>query len=487
MKLISMSVSAILIFFGSLSFSDSAVTKLVIHLPKTIHLTTADNIQTAINNAAEGDSIVLAAGTYHQTVFIGKDDLTLQGAGSGATILDGDCGGYGCGKTVISIDAAINIAITGMTIQNGSKGIYAQNGSSVTLSNIVSQGNWGHGIDAYYNSLIIFEDTNESSNNKSIGIQVFGGSNVVFNSGSVTANSNGHRGINLDTSCSCNVGSCDLTTDSNTRDGIGIFNGSSMTCYGANTLEAKNNTERGIAVAKSSSLFAYNNSITLQNNQGIGLQISESSSADVRGTTLVDKNINNGVSVNRSSSLASSGSLTVQGTTGKGIGILISEVSTFHAWDGTLTVQNNEMNNENTDYGDGIMVVRGSNLKLKGTGINAQIIKNDGNGISVYQGASARLDVGIKVNQNNKKGIMVSEHSTLYARNIEAKSNLSWGISGEKGSSVDCKDSDISLNSSGAFYIGFASFSILSGNTVSGTAISCDPTALSSGSPGCPP
>jgi len=48
-----------------------------------------DSIQAAVNHASPGDTIVVRAGTYHESVVINKDHLTLRGAGGfqGGTII----------------------------------------------------------------------------------------------------------------------------------------------------------------------------------------------------------------------------------------------------------------------------------------------------------------------------------------------------------------------------------------------------------------
>jgi nitrous oxidase accessory protein NosD len=71
-------------------------------------------IQEAIDAAARGDTVRVAAGVYAETVTIGKA-LTLCGAGAGQTIVDG--GGTGHVIRVVSDD---DIYIRDLTVRNGS-------------------------------------------------------------------------------------------------------------------------------------------------------------------------------------------------------------------------------------------------------------------------------------------------------------------------------------------------------------------------------
>jgi hypothetical protein len=56
----------------------------------TIHVGPGQSIQAAVNSAQPGDTIVVAPGTYRESVVIREDDLTLLGGGSGTngTILE---------------------------------------------------------------------------------------------------------------------------------------------------------------------------------------------------------------------------------------------------------------------------------------------------------------------------------------------------------------------------------------------------------------
>src|SRR2546422_79864 len=47
-----------------------------------------ESIQTAIDQASPGDTIKLAPGTYHESVQIKTDGITLKGAGADQTVIE---------------------------------------------------------------------------------------------------------------------------------------------------------------------------------------------------------------------------------------------------------------------------------------------------------------------------------------------------------------------------------------------------------------
>lgn len=73
-----------------------------------------ETIAGAMGKAAIDDVIVIAAGTYHEnlTDSLIVQDLTLNGAGVGSTIIDGSASGR-------VLETTGNVTITGVTIQNG--------------------------------------------------------------------------------------------------------------------------------------------------------------------------------------------------------------------------------------------------------------------------------------------------------------------------------------------------------------------------------
>lgn len=76
------------------------------------------SIQEALDNAADGDLIEVAAGTYYEHLTLPSPlQVTIQGAGRTTTIVDGSASGR-----VLYVSPFTDVTISGMTFQNGSEG-----------------------------------------------------------------------------------------------------------------------------------------------------------------------------------------------------------------------------------------------------------------------------------------------------------------------------------------------------------------------------
>jgi len=118
----------------------------IIHVPADF-----ETIQEAVNNATNGDIIEVDAGIYYEHVYINKS-ITLQGANSTTTIIDGTSNG-----TILRLEAS-DIYITGFTIRNAGtshNGIVSErdkgtNDGHTIINNIVTTSQ--HGVRLLYSN-----------------------------------------------------------------------------------------------------------------------------------------------------------------------------------------------------------------------------------------------------------------------------------------------------------------------------------------------
>jgi len=148
-------------------------------------ITEYSTIQAAINAANPGDIIEVASNTYYEQVVVNKS-LTLVGAGSSTTIIDG--GGTG---TVVRVTAD-NVNVTGFTIQNGGAqfadcGLFIGNCTGSTISNntIRENGNNGLELRKTKGGNIV---ANTITGNSYAGIHVSDGDNNIFHGNTISYN-----------------------------------------------------------------------------------------------------------------------------------------------------------------------------------------------------------------------------------------------------------------------------------------------------------
>jgi hypothetical protein len=116
--------------------------------------TACEHIQQAIDNAAVGETVSVAAGTYNDEpgdqVHVNKG-LRLEGAGIGLTIIDADTA-HGAGTLDIQTTTADPITVTGLTVRgDGTYGVFLKNGppggATYTLDSVRLEGQGAGGSD----------------------------------------------------------------------------------------------------------------------------------------------------------------------------------------------------------------------------------------------------------------------------------------------------------------------------------------------------
>ena len=121
-------------------------------------------IQGAIDTAINGDTVIVAPGTYYENITL-KEGVQVRGAGADVTTIDGGR----AGSVVTAIGVGPDTVLDGFTITNGGGssggGIYLDGGSPVITNNVVTQNRLGYsgcsggGIYAYFSSATITHNT----------------------------------------------------------------------------------------------------------------------------------------------------------------------------------------------------------------------------------------------------------------------------------------------------------------------------------------
>jgi nitrous oxidase accessory protein NosD len=139
--------------------------------PQVVVVTPGQSIQNAVNQAAPGAIILLAAGVYHQSVQIRTDGITLRGAGdtAGGTIIEPPAhlpgticnnvfGGTGIcvlaaklntktGKVITPVD---NVTVSGLSVRGfPSNGIFGYGTSGLTVRNVTARNDGDYGISRF--------------------------------------------------------------------------------------------------------------------------------------------------------------------------------------------------------------------------------------------------------------------------------------------------------------------------------------------------
>jgi len=240
-------------------------------------------IGTVIGRSANGDTIVLAAGTYFETVTITKS-LTLAGAGADTTAIDGNYT-----DIVLTIQAPAQVKMNGVSIQNGngwySGGIYNYYGD-VTLSNSAVRNNRsfnGSGGGIYNNGALTLLNSIVEDNSAP-----FAGGGIYNTEGVVTINESVIRDNTAAYTRSALAGSY----------GGGILNNGTMTLnrsiVSGNHSYSSIGLSGGGGIANAGTLALIDSMISDNGTVGFGGGI------DNRGELIVERSTINGNTVSRS-------------------------------------------------------------------------------------------------------------------------------------------------------------------------------------------
>lgn len=221
----------------------------------------SESIQAAINNAAAGDTILVSAGTYNESLTVNKS-ISLIGEGRDQTIINGQNNQF-----IINITAD-NVTMEGFTIQNALN-LNPSDGINI----LSSKGN------------VISHNRIENAQQ---GIAVTSSSDNVISDNIVTTNN--QQGITF-TSCSNNTVMNNMIT--NTQQGIALTSSSNNT-ISDNTITANN--QGGVVVyVSNNNLFSGN---MISDNYG-GFSIYYSGGNAFSGNTLAG-NYPNGATISYS-------------------------------------------------------------------------------------------------------------------------------------------------------------------------------------------
>jgi len=191
-----MSMRAILVFFVSALLVAAPATAKIIHVPSD-----QPTIQAGINAASNGDTVLVSAGTYFESInFNGKAITVTSASGPAATVIDGSTNQNYAATVTFQTQETLSAVISGFTIQNGSDGdIYIQSATPTIKGNIITntKSNYGYypaGVNVFFGGGLI-QGNLFTNTGAGVGTEIDSGIQVVGNL--ITASGGG---INLTTS-----------------------------------------------------------------------------------------------------------------------------------------------------------------------------------------------------------------------------------------------------------------------------------------------
>lgn len=128
MRLIAKLTAFTLSFSAALLYLPHLFAATAINVPSSAYPT----IQAGVNAATPGDTVNVSEGSYSENIVIGKNNVTLKGAGAGRTFLNLTT----IGRTAVTFDNVSGSGITGFTIKKCKIGVLARKSKPIVTNNI---------------------------------------------------------------------------------------------------------------------------------------------------------------------------------------------------------------------------------------------------------------------------------------------------------------------------------------------------------------
>ncbi|HDO19149.1 MAG TPA: hypothetical protein ENG74_00310, partial [Thermoplasmatales archaeon] len=225
-----------------------------------------DSIQQAIDNATEGDTIIVNANEYRENIIIDKE---IKLIGIGNPIID-------CSGNVGIMVEADNVSIENFTICNGSIGIYIDFSDNILVSNC-NITNSGEAIKLWDSTNCTITNCT-AINNSWRGIYLDYSNNCTITNCLVS--NNNWDGIYLDSSTNCTITDCIVNNNDD-----GIYLDYSNNCTITNCTVSNNNW-KGIYLYYSTNCTVF--SCNISDNHGEGIYMTDSSCNKICNSTIAN-------------------------------------------------------------------------------------------------------------------------------------------------------------------------------------------------------
>jgi hypothetical protein len=329
-----------------------------------------DDLQAAMDSAASGDNIIIAAGTCSGVFDVPSAINTIEGAGVGQTIINGT----DPNTAAVTVSFVNYLRIRRLTITGGNSGVLALYNNQLRLEECEIANVPGTGVNLTARSAARIRDCNIHDN--STGVAARRGSFVEIrdlSGNATTIHDNSNNGVSVADGSSANIRE-NTVINNNSPQGISVDNGSSVRVM--ENASITQNDRNGIVIANNSSARVTDN-VAITNNGTTGIFLNHGSSASLEGATVTGNNTLN--------FLVSGGVVAAQGSA---VDVVSSNVS------------------NNTRSGVGLL--RNSTGFLQGSTLS----NNTGQGVIAINDSVIRFNDGNFIQNNGQFGVLCVDTSS---------------------------------------------------------------------------